>query len=199
MRRYSIGIKIASIAMAGILLAAGFDKIHMNAFAESAELEEAESCTFVIPSEFEPSEVEGVFVDKNAPYESANITYSVAVTGEAVVLTNKEKEIAQEESLIEDASTELTEEIYQEELSQAYEQQYGFDVSYSVTSFEEIEVDGFPGYKIDATYNDGQKDIYQSVYIIISRYKTFTICYSRASDDDVAELFEQSAATIHVK
>ena len=58
MRRYSIGIKIATIAMAGILLATGFDKIHMNAFAESAELEEAESCTFVIPSEFEPSEVE---------------------------------------------------------------------------------------------------------------------------------------------
>lgn len=191
----ALAMTLAGVVLAGSLWTSDFFYSH----AESEELDEATSCTFVIPSEFEPSSQEGVFVHKSAPYESANITYSVLVTGEEVVLTNREKEIAQEESLIEDASTELTKEIYEEEVAAAYNESYGTDVAYTVTSFDNIEVDGFPGFKIDATYNDGTKDIYQTVYMIISKYKTFTICYSRASDDYMAEVFEQSAETIHVR
>ncbi|MCR4902771.1 MAG: hypothetical protein K6A23_07930 [Butyrivibrio sp.] len=190
--------RIVAITLTGVILCLSQNNLSMDAKAESEELEVAKSCTFVIPSEFVPSSTEGLFVDKNAPYESGTISYSVAITGEEVVLTNKERELEYEESLIEDASTQLTKDIYESQMTQAYNSKYGFDVAYSVSSFDIVEIDGFPGYKIGASYNDGKQNIYQTVYMIISRYKTFTICYTRAEDDDVSEQFDKSAKTIHV-
>ena len=88
---------------------------------------------------------------------------------------------------------------YEALVSAGYKTQYGGDVGYKVESFERIEIDGYPGYKIDAHYEpEGSQAVYQTVYIIRSKYRTFTITYQRAADDECEESFQISASTIRV-
>lgn len=173
---------------------------NMPVKAESEELEKALGCTFVLPDGYVLSESEeNVFVNSNYPLESGIITYSVVTTGSEDTLTNAERAEAAEstESEAEDASTELTQEFYQETMATALNEEYGTDVGYTISEFDNISIDGYPGYFIASTYQ-GEQTIHQMVYIVLSRYKTFTITYSRAEDDDTVEAFEASAATIHV-
>ena len=80
-----------------------------------------------------------------------------------------------------------------------YKAQYGADVGFKVESFDHIEIDGYPGYKIVAKYEpEGSQVVHQTVYIIRSKYRTFTITYQRAADDDCEESFNISASTIRV-
>ncbi len=173
---------------------------NMPVKAESEELEKALGCTFVLPDGYVLSESEeNVFVNSNYPLESGIITYSVVTTGSEDTLTNAERAEAAEstETEAEDASTELTQEFYQETMANALNEEYGTDVGYTISEFDNISIDGYPGYFIASTYQ-GEQTIHQMVYIVLSRYKTFTITYSRAEDDDTVEAFEASAATIHV-
>lgn len=173
---------------------------NMPVKAESEELEKALGCTFVLPDGYVLSESEeNVFVNSNYPLESGIITYSVVTTGSEDTLTNAERAEAAEstETEAEDASTELTQEFYQETMATALNEEYGTDVGYTISEFDNISIDGYPGYFIASTYQ-GEQTIHQMVYIVLSRYKTFTITYSRAEDDDTVEAFEASAATIHV-
>lgn len=173
---------------------------NMPVKAESEELEKATGCTFVLPDGYVLSESEeNVFVNSNYPLESGIITYSVVTTGSEDTLTNAERAEAAEstETETEDASTELTQEFYQETMAAALNEEYGTDVGYTISEFDNISIDGYPGYFIASTYQ-GKQTIHQMVYIVLSRYKTFTITYSRAEDDDTVEAFEASAATIHV-
>lgn len=173
---------------------------NMPVKAESEELEKATGCTFVLPDGYVLSESEeNVFVNSNYPLESGIITYSVVTTGSEDTLTNAERAEAAEstETETEDASTELTQEFYQETMATALNEEYGTDVGYTISEFDNISIDGYPGYFIASTYQ-GEQTIHQMVYIVLSRYKTFTITYSRAEDDDTVEAFEASAATIHV-
>ena len=173
---------------------------NMPVKAESEELEKALGCTFVLPDGYVLSESEeNVFVNSNYPLESGIITYSVVTTGSEDTLTNAERAEAAEstETEAEDASTELTQEFYQETMAAALNEEYGTDVGYTISEFNNISIDGYPGYFIASTYQ-GEQTIHQMVYIVLSRYKTFTITYSRAEDDDTVAAFEASAATIHV-
>lgn len=165
------------------------------------DLKTAKSCTFVIPSEFKPCETRGLFINKNRPMESSSIQFSYYDNGKDVVLTNRERlaEEASGEAKIIDDSLNMTKEIYQETFQSAYTATYGRDVSYTVTSFENITIDGYPGYRADATFQvPGGQLVYQTVYVICSKYRMFTITYQRADDDDCASSFETSASTIHV-
>ncbi len=187
-------------AIALLLSIAVVANINMPVKAESEELDKATGCTFVLPAGYVLSESEdNVFVNSNYPLESGIITYSVVTTGSEDTLTNAERAEAAEstETEAEDASTELTQEFYQETMSEALNEEYGTDVGYTISEFNNISIDGYPGYFIASTYQ-GEQTIHQMVYIVLSRYKTFTITYSRAEDDDTAEAFEASAATIHV-
>ena len=172
----------------------------INTLAEE-QLKVAHHCTFVVPAEFEPSNTEGTFINKNAPMESSSISYSVYYNGKDIVLTNREK-LANPESIeaaVIDNSRNMTSKSYSEMISAAYAKEYGQDVNFEVESFNNITIDGYPGYAIQSTFQlpDTEK-VYQTVYILLSRYKTYTITYQRAEDDDCAELFEKSAASIHV-
>ena len=78
--------------------------------------------------------------------------------------------------------------------------EYGEDVGYSVSSFDKITVDGHPGYKIEATFQAAdQERVYQTVYILLSKYRTFTITFQRAEDDDCLDAFSECESTIHVQ
>lgn len=166
------------------------------------ELKTAVQCSFVIPKDFLPGEEQGLFINKNYPMESSSILYSYYDNGKDRVLTNREKlENAQSgEKLIVDESTNLTREIFEETTAAAYSKAYGKNVGYKVSSFKKIKIDGYPGFCINADYQvPDEEKIYQTTYIIISRYRTFTVTYQRAEDDDCEELFDSSAATIHVR
>ena len=165
------------------------------------DLKEAGFCSFVVPPQFTPSGVKGLFINKDHPMESSTIQYSVHYNGLDVVLTNREKAVLAEhnEPKITDKSTDLTKEIYQETISAAYNSEYGENVGYSVSSFDKITVDGYPGYRIEADYQAAdQERVYQTVYMILSKYRTFTVTFQRAEDDDCQDVFSECQSTIHV-
>ena len=164
-------------------------------------LSEAAYCSFVIPPEFVPSDEDGLFINKNYPMESSSVSYSFYDNGKKTLLTNREKQELKEsgEAVTVDERTALSKEIYEETVSAAYNEEYGEDVGYKVESFKNITVDGFPGYEIVASYQAADEEvIHQRVYMILSRYRTFTITLQRAEDDDCEEIFSEIAATIHV-
>ena len=72
-------------------------------------------------------------------------------------------------------------------------------MGFLVTSFESITVDDFPGFKIVSEYKAGDEEkIHQTVYMIISKYRVFTVTFQRAEDDDCESYFEECATTIRV-
>ena len=170
--------------------------------ASNNELEVATQCSFIIPSDFVPGNESGLFINKNYPMESSSIKYSIYENGKDKVLTNREKKAlaANGSFLSVEDSINLTKDIYQSILAEAYEKAYGMDVGYKVTDFTTKDFDGFPGYKIMAEFNtESNIMVYQTVYIILSKYKTFTISYQMAEDDDCREMFDASASTINVR
>ena len=190
MKKIIFGTIIAAIMMFSV-----------NVFAED-DLKEAHFCSFVIPPEFTPSEEAGLFINKNHPMESSTIRYSVYYNGLDVVLTNREKAALSEhnEPKVTDKSTELTKEIYQETISAAYNSEYGEDVGYSVSSFDKINIDGYPGYRIEADFQASEQErVYQTVYMLLSKYRTFTVTFQRAEDDDCQDVFSECQSTINIQ
>lgn len=164
-------------------------------------LPEGEFCTFAVPADFVPSTEAGLFVNRYEPMESSSIKYSVYYNGEDFVPTNRQRqeEAANPLKKPADESENLTKEIYEETVSAAYNESYGENVGYKVESFKKIETDGYPGYRIDASYQlQGQQRVHQTVIMMLSRYRTFTVTYQRAEDDYCEDAFEQSISTIHV-
>lgn len=169
--------------------------------AKEGPSEVATYCSFVIPGEFEVSEYKGVFVNKSYPMESSTIQYSYYDNGLDEMLTNREKKERKEQNTLPaaDLTSELTKSIYEETLSAAYNKEYGEDVGFTVSSFDNITIDGFPGYRIESSFTQsGQETVYQTVYMLLSKYRTFTVTFQRAEDDDCDELFRNCASTIHV-
>ena len=167
--------------------------------AAGEELKEATGCTFVLNPEFVPAGVKGYYVNKYRPMESSSVSYVVHNNSDDFMLTNREKaQQASGEKTI-DSLAKLDKHKYEALVSAGYAAQYGGDVGFKVESFERIEIDGYPGYKIDAHYEpEGSQAVYQTVYIIRSKYRTFTITYQRAADDECEESFQISASTIRV-
>ncbi len=185
----------AAVALTALL---GSGRIVANA---EEELKEASFCSFVIPSTFEPGQEKGLFINKMHPMESSTIRYSVYYNGLDVVLTNREMQELKDHGgpTISNESQRLTKEMYEQKVSEAYNEQYGEDVGFAVSSFENITIDGYPGFKIESSYKAGdQEQIHQTVFMMLSKYRTFTITYQRAEDDDCEELFSNSQATIHI-
>ncbi len=203
-RLYRISIMVVGIiiAVAACILAGMMCFKTIRVFAEE-ELPKASYCSFAIPPEFVPGKEKGLFINKNHPMESSMVRYSYYDNGKENALTNRQKlEKADSEELqpvIADKSTELTRDIYEKAVSKAYMKEYGQDVGFKVSSFDNIKIDGYPGFKIESSFKKGEDEtVYQTVMLLMSKYRTFTITYQRAEDDECQETFEESQATIHV-
>lgn len=173
----------------------------MQTAAAEADLKTATSCSFLVPKEFVPGTEKGLFINKNYPMESSSIKFSYYDNEKDKILTNREKAavLASGEMEIIDESLNLTSRIYQETMSAAYDNEYQQKVGFEVESFEKIKIDGYPGFKIVSSYQPADEEvIHQTVYMLISRYRMFTVTYQRAEDDDCETLFEESAASIHI-
>lgn len=194
------GVRFAIVAL--LVAYIFFNTAISSQAASNNELEVATQCSFIIPSDFVPGNESGLFINKNYPMESSSIKYSIYENGKDKVLTNREKKAlaANGSFLSVEDSINLTKDIYQSILAEAYEKAYGMDVGYKVTDFTTKDFDGFPGYKIMAEFNtESNIMVYQTVYIILSKYKTFTISYQMAEDDECREMFDTSASTINVR
>ena len=169
--------------------------------SSDGDLKTATQCSFIIPPQFVPGDGEGLFRHKDYPMESSSISYNIYYNGKDKVLTNREKQalLQKAEAALVDESENLTKEIYQDLMSEAYSGEYGKNVDFTVTAFSQKSFDGYPGYKIISEFQpEGEMRVHQTVYIILSKYRTFTITFQGAEDDECQELFDQSAATIHV-
>ncbi len=159
------------------------------------------ACTMSIPPVFKPGSEVGVFVNNSYPMESSIIRYDVYYNGLDEPVTNREK-LERGDTPVPDTISQtrnLTKEIYQETMSSAYNEEYGEDVGFSVSSFEDIVIDDCPGFKIVSEYKAGDEEkIHQTVYLLVSQYRVFTITFQRAEDDDCESYFEEVASTIRV-
>ena len=199
-KRVGSGLRAVLAVMVLLTSLSFFNKAGVTAFARDS-LKTASYCSFVIPPEFVPDKENGLFINKNHPMESSSIKYDFYDNGLDVLMTNREKAAlkeAGEMSVITDESVSLTREIYQT-MQATYNNKYGQNVGFAVSSFDRITVDGYPGYKIVASYQaSGEEKVHQTVYMLLSRYRTFTISMQRAEDDDCEAFFDECAASIHV-
>lgn len=135
-------------------------------------------CALLIPEGYvESEEVPGMYVHPKAPLDSSNIYYTVS-----------------DESIDGQVSSALTQEIYEQTIETAFEDA-GKSIDLQVKSFEQIDMEGIPGYKIRSTYAAGDEEIEQLAYIILAE-NTCTITYSQVSDDELMADFEVSDGQI---
>ena len=192
---FGAGIAVALAVIAAFLCVDVIDTLAND------ELKEATSCTFTIPPEFVPGSEKGQFINKNYPMESSSVKYSYFDNGLDVPLTNRQKETMSQDDALKEAEEykNLTKEKYRKAVSEAYNSAFGQDVGFEVSSFDKITIDGYPGYKIVSSFQATDEEmIHQTVFMLLSRYRTFTITYQRADDDDCEAYFDESATTIHV-
>ncbi|MBD5455792.1 MAG: hypothetical protein HDR23_04860 [Lachnospiraceae bacterium] len=160
------------------------DYIEIQEF-ELKEVKEKESnrakvqyCAVLIPEEYhESDEIPGMYFHERAPLDSSNIYYTVSEgSGQGRV------------------SDALTEKKYKEIIEEAFKKN-GQEGRFTVDSFEEMDMDGVPAYKIRSTYVTQENEIQQLTYLVLAE-NTYTITYSQAEDDDLIADFEISDGKI---
>lgn len=145
---------------------------------EDSRRENVNYCAVMIPAGYhESEEIPGMYLHERTPLDSSNIYYTVSEgTGEGLV------------------SESLTKESYQKVLEEAFEEG-GQEVSVSVESFEEIDMDGIPAFKIRSSYSMADNTIEQLTYLILAE-DTYTVTYSQSDDDELMADFEISDGEI---
>lgn len=148
---------------------------------EESAGEKVRCCAVLIPAGYhESEEIQGMYVHERNPLDASNIYYTVSEGNEEGMVSGM-----------------LTKEIYQETMEQAY-REAGMEVALNVDSFEKIDMEGIPGYKIRSSYavEDGER-IEQLAYLILAE-DTYTITYSQMSDDELMADFEISDGEIRL-
>ncbi|MBQ2934833.1 MAG: hypothetical protein IJD96_01195 [Lachnospiraceae bacterium] len=147
--------------------------------AEASGREEVMHCAVMIPVGYYPSEeIPGMYLHEMAPLDSSNVYYSV-VEGDGGLVSDT-----------------LTKEEYKQELEQAFQEQ-GQSVSVEVSSFEEVDMDGVPAYKIRSAYETEGNRIQQLTYMILGE-DTYTVTYSQSEDDELMADFAVSDGKIRL-
>lgn len=142
--------------------------------------EKASYCVVLIPASYQESqEVPGMYIHNRSPLDSSNIYYTVSEGGQDGMV-----------------STDLTEETYEKTLEEAYKAA-GRDVDLVIESFEEIDMEGVPGYKIRSSCQLEEEKIEQLTYLILAQ-DTYTITYSQMSDDELMADFVISDGEIRL-
>lgn len=147
---------------------------------EESGREEVSCCMVLIPASYQESEeVPGMYIHNRNPLDSSNIYYTVSEGSYGGVL-----------------SSALTKEIYEKVMEEAYAEA-GQEIDLMIASFETIDIDGVPGYKIRSSYQVEEGEIEQLTYLIAAQ-NTYTITYSQMSDDELLADFEISEGEIRL-
>lgn len=148
---------------------------------EESTGEKVRYCAVMIPAGYhESEEIQGMYVHERNPIDASNIYYTVSEGNEEGMVSGM-----------------LTKEAYQETMEKAY-QEAGMEVALNIDSFEKIDMEGIPGYKIRSSYAvaDGE-EIEQLAYLILAE-DTYTITYSQMWDDELMADFEISDGEIRL-
>lgn len=147
---------------------------------EESGRESVRYCIVRIPAGYyESEEIPGMYLHEKSPLDSSNIYYSVS-----------------EGSGAGRVSDSLTEEEYRKSIETAFRDR-GQEVELAVTSFEEIDMEGIPGYKIRSEYGKEGYKIQQLTYLVLAE-DTYTITYSQVQDDELLADFEISEGEIRL-
>lgn len=136
-------------------------------------------CTFTLPEGFaEAEDMEGMYVTKRYPIDASTIYYIEMNKDIALQLMTEETFLAQaQEQFVENGE---------------------MDVEVSLDSFERIEIDGYPAFRIVCSYElDDVK--FTHLEYVINADKSYIITYSQTDEYDRMEEFEASAATIKLE
>ena len=136
-------------------------------------------CSFTLPEAFAESEdIEGMYVTKRYPIDASTIYYVALGRDVALQL--------------------MTEENFKAQTEENFRKEYGEDIEVTIDSFERIEIDGCPAFRILCHYQVGDTEISQLEYAI-NADKSYVITYSQTSDYDRMEEYEASAETIRLE
>lgn len=142
--------------------------------------EEVRCCTVLIPAGYRQSEeIDGMYIHERSPLDSSNIYYSVSEgDGDGKI------------------SKKLTGKSYEALVEQTYREE-GMDVDLEVEDFEEIDMEGVPGFKIKSSYEVEDNRVEQLTYLIVAE-DTYTITYSQLADDELMVDFEVTDGQIRL-
>ena len=135
--------------------------------------------TFEIPEGYEASpDRPGMYVPKRFPIDASNMVYSEYDA---------------------DYTLQMMDEAYFEQMvEQNFTAAFGTPIDVNITEYQPYTIDDVPAIRIKAEYDlDGNH--VTSLMIIINGSRTYTVVYSQTHDYDRMELFEASAASIHVQ
>ena len=136
-------------------------------------------CSFTLPEAFAESEdIEGMYVTKRYPIDASTIYYVALGRDVALQL--------------------MTEENFKAQTEENFRKEYGEDIEVTIDSFERIQIDGCPAFRILCHYQVGDTQISQLEYAI-NADKSYVITYSQTSDYDRMEEYEASAETIRLQ
>lgn len=175
------------VTVAGVLSEDGqnTDYIEMKEFELKGQTEEKSGdevscCAVLIPTGYhESEEIPGMYIHERSPLESSNVYYTVSEgNGDGKV------------------SRSLTKDSYRETMEEAF-REAGQEVELEIESFEEIDMEGIPGYKIRSSYAVEEGEIEQLTYLILAE-DTYTVTYSQMSDDELMVDFEISDGEIRL-
>lgn len=145
---------------------------------QDSDREDVQFCAVMIPAGYyESEEIPGMYFHERAPLDSSNIYWSVS-----------------EGSAEGRVSESLTEKEYKDIIEEAFKEN-GQEGSLQVDSFEEVDMDGVPAYKIRSTYTIEENEIQQLTYLVLAE-NTYTITYSQSEDDELMADFEISDGKI---
>jgi len=135
-------------------------------------------CSFTLPEDFSESEdIEGMYVTKRYPIDASTIYYVALGRDVALQL--------------------MTEETFKAQAEENFRKEYGEDIEVNIDSFERIQIDGCPAFRILCHYQVGDTQMSQLEYAI-NADKSYVITYSQTDDYDRMEEYEASAETIHL-
>lgn len=136
-------------------------------------------CSFTLPEAFAESEdIEGMYVTKRYPIDASTIYYVALGRDVALQL--------------------MTEETFKAQAEENFRKEYGEDIEVHIDSFERIQIDGCPAFRILCHYQVGDTKMTQLEYAI-NADKSYVITYSQTDDYDRMEEYEASAETIHLE
>lgn len=142
---------------------------------EPAVFEEADlSC--ILPDGFNEHDVEGVYVHKNYPRDTATIDYLIAESDEDI--------------------TEMTQEEYKEMLEAELLDRYGDDIDITIENFEKIKVDGRNGLKVKMEFEFRATVYEQLIYMVKNGNENHNLSFTQEKDGGWMDEFEKSGDTI---
>lgn len=159
------------------------DYIEIKEFELKQPLEEYDGnevmfCAVLIPAGYQESEeIPGMYIHERYPIEASNIYYS----------TLKDEEGG-------DVSEELTKERYEQLVEEAF-REAGMKTDIEISSFEQLEMEGVPVYRIRSSYAKDTKRVQQLTYMILAE-DTHIITYTQMSDDEMMEDYTMAEGEI---